>query len=208
MLRAREVSVRYGSVQAVRDATLSVEAASFTALVGPNGSGKTSLLSAIAGVVEATGEVWLDDQRIDTLPAHRRARAGIAFVPDGRRLFGRLSVEQNLLVGAAPLRRTRARGAVAAVLERFPLLDERRAQRADTLSGGEGQQLMIARALIAGPRVLLVDEPFQGLSPEATEVIEGVLRAEAAHGTAVVIAVPEPVDGARLVEMQHGAVSA
>jgi branched-chain amino acid transport system ATP-binding protein len=206
LLRAHDVNVSYGQIVAVRGASLVVEAGEALAVVGPNGSGKTSLLGAIAGLVDARADVVLDQERIDHLPPERRAARGLALVPAGRRLFGALTVEQNLVVGATTVARARARAAVAAVLERFPLLDERRGQRAGTLSGGEGQVLMIARALVAKPRVLLIDEPFQGLSAEAAELVLGVMRAAAAGGTAVVLASPDPIEDVASVLMLHGSL--
>lgn len=204
MLRAHDISVSYGSVAAVRGASLALARGEIRSLVGPNGAGKTSFLSAIAGLVPHEGRVVVDERDCSAARAEERARAGIAFVPDGRRLFGSLTVEQNLMVGAVRIRgRGAARAAIARSFERFPLLSQRRAQRASTLSGGEGQLLMIARALVAEPSVLLVDEPFQGLSAEATQLVLGALTGTDA---AVVIATPHPVDGVRSVSFEAGLV--
>lgn len=204
MLRVRDCSVNYGSVVAVRGVSLDVDGA--VTLVGPNGAGKTSLLSAIAGLVPCTGSVTIGDVALGARSAHRRARAGIAFVQDGRRTFGRLTVEQNLRVGASTLSRTQARGAVADLLERFPILAARRTQRADSLSGGEAQVLTIARALTASPSALLVDEPFQGLSPQAADVVLSVLLEQVRAGTTVLLASPVPIADTRAVHMRHGAL--
>ena len=206
MLSAHELTARYGSIVAVRGASVVFEAGTLTALVGPNGAGKTSLFSALAGIVEATGDVSVDGERVDHLVTEERAARGLAFVPAARRLFGALTVRQNLVVGATVLPRSRARAAVQEVLDRFPLLDERSEQRADTLSGGEGQILMIARALVASPRALLVDEPFQGLSDEAAQVVLGTLRAAAQAGAAVAIASPVEVDGVDAIAIKHGSL--
>lgn len=208
MLRVRECSVRYGSIVAVRNVSFDVARGSCVALVGPNGAGKTSLFSALAGVVASGGTVEVGGTDLTGLPAERRAAAGLAFVPDGRRLFGRLSVEQNVLVGTMPLRgRAAIVRSLAEIFERFPLLAARRTQQAGTLSGGEGQVLMIARALVASPKVVLVDEPFQGLSAEATALVLSTLREVAEQGGAVAIATPEPVDGVASITMNHGALA-
>lgn len=206
MLRVHDIDVRYGSIVAVRDAALTLDAGTLQAVVGPNGAGKTSLFAGIAGLVPAEGIVELRGERIDGLAAEKRAAVGLASVPPGRRLFGRLSVEQNLVVGATVLPRARAGDAVEETLDRFPMLAERRGQRADTLSGGEGQLLMIARALVARPAVLLVDEPFQGLSEDARELVGGALRAAADEGAAIAVASPDPIDGVPTLEMIHGSL--
>lgn len=204
MLSVRDLSVHYGPVAAVRAVAFDLSRGTLTALVGPNGAGKTSTLGAIAGIVDASGSISLDGRSLDAVAAHRRTEAGLAFVQDGRRLFGGLSVEQNLIVGSIPLRRAQIRDAVAATFARFPSLGDRRRQRAGTLSGGEGQLLMIARALISRPKVLLVDEPFQGLSLEATTQVLSALRAAADEGTAVLVASPEPLDDLPSIQIEHG----
>jgi len=207
LLRAHDLQVRYGSIVAVRDVDLEIERGHTTAVVGPNGAGKTSLLSALAGLTPSRGVIELDGYRIDLLAPERRARAGLAFAQDGRRLFGGLSVEQNLAVASAVVRgRRAASSAVDKVLGQFPILAERADQRADTLSGGEGQLLMIARALVNEPRVLLADEPFEELDPEATALVHAALANAASNGAAVLIASPDPVPGAREVHMLHGAL--
>jgi len=205
MLAVRDLSVRYGSVVAVRGATFTLQAGELHALVGANGAGKTSTLSAIAGVVESDGSVELGGASLAGKAAHQRASAGIAFVPDGRRVFGALTVEQNLLVATVSMKLTVARAALGLTYQRFATLAERTTQRADTLSGGEAQLLMIARALIGAPKVLLVDEPFQGLSAEATSLVMDSLRSAASEGASVLIASPEGINGIDAIHLHHGA---
>lgn len=208
MLRASDLSVRYGQIVAVRGARLSLDAGEMCALVGPNGSGKTSTLAALAGTVRASGTVSLDGVDVSSLPAEDRAAAGLAMVHDGRRLFGRLSVEQNLVVGATTIHGSHAaRAAVDEVLTRFPLLAARARQRAATLSGGEGQLLAIARALVASPKVVLCDEPFQGLSAEARAFVLDALRDVAARGASVLLASPDPIEDLRTIHIRHGEVA-
>jgi branched-chain amino acid transport system ATP-binding protein len=207
LLRVRDLEVRYGSITAVRGVSVDLVEGELLAIVGPNGAGKSSLLGAIAGNVPAGGTISINGQRVDHLAAERRARVGIAFVPDGRRLFGRLTVAENLLVGAVGLRgRAAASRAVQEALGRFEELGERRNQRADSLSGGEGQLLMIARALVASPRVLLVDEPLQGLSENAASRVLDTLVAIASGGVAVALASPDPIPGLSHVLMEHGSL--
>jgi branched-chain amino acid transport system ATP-binding protein len=192
----------------VRGVSFDVPSGAMLALTGPNGSGKTSILAGIACLVTAGGSVSLGDVPLDRSTPEGRARAGLAFVPEGRRLFGRLSVEQNLIVGSSRVRgRVGARSAVERILETFPLLSERRRQRADTLSGGEAQILVIARALVSSPAALLVDEPFEGLSAEATELVASALRFAADAGAAVLLASPEPAPGVASIEIRHGSLA-
>jgi len=207
LLRARDLQVRYGSIIAVRGLSLDLEPGEITAIVGPNGAGKTSLLAALAGLIPSRGAVEIEGRRIDGLPAEKRARAGLALVQDGRRLFGGLTVEQNLIVASIAVKgRRAAASAVARVLAEFPMLGDRAGQRADTLSGGEGQLLMIARALVGAPRVLLADEPFEELDAQAAALVHAALAQIAAQGAAVAVTSPDPVPGAGAIHMLHGAL--
>jgi branched-chain amino acid transport system ATP-binding protein len=168
MLQARDLTVFYGRVQALAGVSLTVDAGELVALLGPNGAGKTSTLRALSGLVApASGSITLDGHEITGRPAEMLAAAGVAHVLEGRGIFPRMSVEQNLLVGLYTQRRKRPNRAreMDRVLSFFPRLAERRTQRAATLSGGEQQMLALARALMAKPRYLLVDEPSHGLAP-------------------------------------------
>ena len=173
LLEVTDVAVDYDGAAALRGGSLEVEEGEILALVGANGAGKTTLLSSIAGLVAPRrGSVRFEGRELAGLPAHEVARLGIALVPEGRRLFPGLPVWRNLLLGAW-LRRDRAwrRPATERVFELFPVLAERREQPAGTLSGGEQQMLAIGRALMAGPRLLLLDEPSLGISPRLVERI-------------------------------------
>lgn len=171
--RAAELSVRYDQVRAITDVSVELGEGDIVALIGANGAGKTTTLRAITGLARlAAGEIVLDGRRIDGLRPDEIVALGVAMVPEGRRVFPYLSVMDNLLMGAF-LRR--GRQAIAAdverVFERFPRLRERRSQAAGTMSGGEQQMLAIGRALMARPRLLLLDEPSLGLAPMLVQEI-------------------------------------
>ncbi len=157
------------------DVSLGLDGGAVGALLGPNGVGKSSLLEALAGHLPMDGRVWLDDQELSMATATERARAGLVLCPQGRRLFGGMSVRDNLLVGAH-LRPEGAEDRLAQLRERLPLPDDAWSRPAGTLSGGEQQLVSVARAWMMEPRVLLLDEPDVGLSPAATEELAGWLR--------------------------------
>ncbi len=165
MLRVQDLEVRYDRAIAVAGAGLAVPAGGWMALIGPNGAGKTSLLRAVMGLARHRGRVWFDGAEIGTLPPWERQRRGIGYVPEGRQLFAQMTVEENLRVGGHVI----APRAIVAGLDRvyamFPRLAERRTQAAGTLSGGEQQMLALGRALMAAPRLLLIDEISWGLMP-------------------------------------------
>ena len=182
MLIARDLDVFYGRVQALRQASLRVAPGELVTLVGPNGSGKTTLLRAVTGLVPIrSGQVVFEGEVISGRATEDIVRRGIAMVPEGRELFGSLTVLQNLLLGAYPLRRVTRRAGLAADVERvlglFPALRPRLKQAVVTLSGGEQQMVAVARALMARPRLLLLDEPSVGLAPL---IIKEIFRALAA----------------------------
>ena len=195
MLEARNLSVRYGRVQALSDISLRVEPGRLAVLLGPNGAGKTTTLRALSGLVTPSGgTVSLDDTEITGVSAERLAAAGVAHIPEGRGTFDRLTVEQNLLVGLYTHRRKRPNRSreIDRVLSFFPRIAERRAQRASTLSGGEQQMLALARALMARPRYLLVDEPSHGLAPNVARSLFIFFADMRDAGTAVLVVEQHP----------------
>jgi branched-chain amino acid transport system ATP-binding protein len=190
MLELQGLAVRYGAVEAVRGVDLHVGRGEAVALLGANGAGKTSLLRAASGLEPATaGRVLLDGEDITALRADERARRGLAHVPERRRIFPGLSVEENLRVGATAWARWRS--PLASDLERvyglMPRLAERRRQAGWSLSGGEQQMLALGRALMARPRVLLLDEPSLGLAPRLAEDVYVQLRRIASEGSTVLL---------------------
>jgi len=189
LLEIRDLEVAYEGALALRGVSLDVEEGEIVALVGANGAGKTSLLAAVAGLKAASaGSIRFAGREIRGLPAHQVARLGIALVPEGRRLFPRLPVWRNLLLGAYAHRDPAFReGSLAEVHSLFPVLRDRRAQLAGTLSGGEQQMLAIGRALMAGPRLLLLDEPSLGIAPMLVERIFASLKAINARGITVLL---------------------
>jgi branched-chain amino acid transport system ATP-binding protein len=179
MLELRGVTARYGSVEAIRDVSLTVPDGTTVALLGRNGAGKTTTLRVISGVVPPVrGEVLFDGERLDGRRPEEIARRGIAHVPEGRRVFPGLSVVENLAAGAywRHLPRSEVARETGRVLEYFPALQNHRSQAAGSLSGGEQQMVAMARALIGRPKLLMIDEPSLGLSPVLTEELYDRLR--------------------------------
>jgi branched-chain amino acid transport system ATP-binding protein len=186
LLEVEAVDVGYGDVPALHGLTVGVREGETLAIVGANGAGKTTLLKAVAGLLLPTrGEIRLDGEPVTRLAAHRRVARGIAMSPEGRRLFPSLSVEENLLVGAYA-GRTGPWG-LGAVYELFPLVAERRARSAANLSGGEAQAVAIGRALMANPRLLLLDEVSLGLAPVVVAQLYAALPRITAQGTTVLV---------------------
>jgi branched-chain amino acid transport system ATP-binding protein len=196
------VSVRYGHASAATDVSLTVPGGAVTALVGPNGAGKSSLLLAAYGSVAATGRVFLDGDEVSRLKPAARARAGIAIVPQGRQLFPRLNVADNLQVMAELLRLPRS--AVDTALDRFPILRTRLRSLVGVLSGGEQQMLVVSRALMGSPRVLLLDEMMTGLAPLIVQELLRTVTELASEGVAVLMA--EPALGAVRPAVDRGYV--
>jgi branched-chain amino acid transport system ATP-binding protein len=189
MLAVSGLSAGYGSFQALFHVSLEVRAGEAVAVIGPNGAGKTTLLRAISKLIDASaGEITMEGARLNELPAHAVIGRGIAHVPENRRLFPRLTVEENLRMGAfLPAARARFAERRDSVFKLFPRLQERRAQPAGTLSGGEQQMCAIARALMSGPKLLLLDEPSAGLAPVVVQSIFALVKRICAEGYTVLI---------------------
>jgi urea transport system ATP-binding protein len=177
MLQAENLNQYYGSSHTLRGVSLQVARGECLALLGRNGVGKTTLLKCLMGVLPvAGGTVQLAGRDITRLPPHARAAAGIAYVPQGREIFARLTVEENLRMGMATLPRREAANIGGEVFELFPVLKEMPQRRGGDLSGGQQQQLAIARALLQRPQVLILDEPTEGIQPSIIKDIERVIR--------------------------------
>jgi branched-chain amino acid transport system ATP-binding protein len=189
LLAVDKLSVAYGDLFAVRDVSFRVEQGSVFVLLGPNGAGKTSILRSISGLVPARGgSVSTEGRRLTGMKPHQVARAGISHVPEGRRIFPHLSVEENLLVSyLRPRAALPLADAFAAVYALFPRLAERRAQAGGTLSGGEQQMLAIGRAMMNFPKLLMLDEPSLGLSPILAELVFEQLAQVRRQGTTVLL---------------------
>ncbi len=209
MLSLVDVSAGYGSFRALFGVSLEVAVGETVGVIGPNGAGKTTLMRVISGLVAAfAGGISLDGRSIVGVPAHRIVARGIAHVPENRRLFPKLSVEDNLRIGAfVPAARRHFAEQLAWVYQLFPQLRERRTQPAGTLSGGEQQMCAIGRALMSRPRLLLMDEPSAGLAPLVVQELFELIRRIRAQGLTVLIVeqniqhVLEVVDRAYLLEV-------
>jgi branched-chain amino acid transport system ATP-binding protein len=189
LLEAKNLEVVYGEIRAVKGVQLEVEQGELVCLIGANGAGKTTTLKALAGMLTpAGGEIRFEGSRIDGLPSHELVRRGIALVPEGRGIFGRLTVEENLKLGAYARRDGSAiRSDQDRVYGLFPRLAERRGQAAGTLSGGEQQMLAIGRALMSRPRLLLLDEPSMGLAPILVQRIFEIVVQIATQGVTLLL---------------------
>lgn len=188
MIEVRNLSVTYGRASALTNVDLLADAGAVTAVIGPNGAGKSSLLSAIFGSTPSTGTVLLDGKDVSKLKPQQRLRSGMAFVPQGRQQFSRLTVKENLEIGARLLGENNK--VIDGAYDRFPILKNRRKQLAGVLSGGEQQMLVLARALLTTPQVLLLDEMTTGLSPKiASELLDTVTHL-AQEGVTILAADP------------------
>ena len=189
LLEVRNLHVHYGKIHALRGVTLGLDRDRIVTLIGANGAGKTTTLNAISGILAMTeGEVVLDGESLNDLPANRIVAKGVIQVPEGRRIFARLTVAENLRLGAF-LQRDKKRIAAteARALDMFPVLKERFGQVAGTLSGGEQQMLAIARGLMSNPRVLLLDEPSMGLAPMLVQRIFDTVLEIRKQGVAILL---------------------
>lgn len=189
LLEVDSLSVFYRTVEGLRRASLRIGEASIVTVIGPNGAGKSTLLGAIMGLLPSTGAVQFRGEAIHTLPVESRVGLGLSLVPERRELFAEMTVQENLALGAFPWCRRYARLSddLDAVYERFPRLRERRTQFAGTLSGGERQMLAIGRALMARPRLMMLDEPSLGLSPLITAEVFRAITDLRASGVSILL---------------------
>ncbi len=189
MLRLTDVHAHYGAIHALRGVSLEVKHGEIVTLIGANGAGKSSTLMAVSGLLRPTsGRIIFDDEDLTHLPPHAIVRRGISHVPEGRRIFSSLTVLENLEMGAySRTDAAQTRQDLDRVFQLFPLLKERRRQAGGTLSGGEQQMLAIGRALMAHPRLLLMDEPSLGLAPKIVETIFQVIREINAQSTTILL---------------------
>jgi len=189
MLKVDNIDVFYGDVQALWDVSFEIEEGEVVALLGSNGAGKTTSLNTISGLLRPEkGNVEFLGQELTELPAHKTASLGIAHVPEGRRLFREMTVEENLLMGSLmPEAKARRKESMERVFNIFPILKERRQQAAGTLSGGESQMLAIARGLMACPKLIMLDEPSLGLAPFLVDEVFSVIEQINREGVTVLV---------------------
>ncbi|MBI3688943.1 MAG: ABC transporter ATP-binding protein [Actinobacteria bacterium] len=198
LLEVDGIEVRYGAIAALKGVSFSVRRGEIVALLGANGAGKTTTQQTVSGLLRpASGQIRYGGQRIDGVPAHEIIRLGICHVPEGRRVFARMSVVENLQMGAFRFRRVRPE-ALDRVFTLFPRLKERAKQSAGTLSGGEQQMLAIGRALMGEPRLLLLDEPSMGLAPLVVRQIFEIIREINQQGTTVLLVEQNAAQALRL----------
>ena len=212
MLSMTGVNQYYGGSHILRDVDLRAEAGQITVVLGRNGVGKTTLLKSLMGLVPIrTGSIALDGQALEKATPYERARAGLGYVPQGREIFARLTVEENLLMGLAG--KPAGTPLPQEIFEWFPVLHEMRKRRGGDLSGGQQQQLAIGRALAAGPKVLVLDEPTEGIQPSIIKDIGRVIRKLADQGAMAIVLVEQYYDFAReladsYIVMERGSVLA
>ena len=189
LLEVENLSVAYGAIEAVRDVSFTVDEGKIVCLIGANGAGKTTTLRTISGLLRPRhGEIRFDGRSIVKAPAHGILSRGIAHCPEGRRVFARMSVEENMLLGAYTRKDDAGvRADMNRVFELFPVLGERRSQKAGLFSGGEQQMLAIGRAMMSRPRLLMLDEPSMGLSPIMTQLIFDTIRELQQQGTTILL---------------------
>jgi branched-chain amino acid transport system ATP-binding protein len=188
LLDVKDIHVFYGNIEAVKGMSFHVDRGEIVCLIGANGAGKTTTLRTVSGLLRpAEGAIFYDDQRIDLLPAHEIVGLGVAQSPEGRRIFPRMSVRENLDMGAFLRKDAEQRQDLDRILELFPILKERARQAAGTLSGGEQQMLAIGRALMTKPKLLLLDEPSMGLAPIVVERIFQTIREISTQGVTILL---------------------
>lgn len=188
MLKVDNINVYYGAIHAIKNVSFQVNEGEIVTLIGANGAGKSTILKTISGLLHTkTGSVSFQDHNLKSAPPHKIVEMGIAHVPEGRRVFSRMSVEENLEMGAFTQPNDSVNAAIEHVYERFPRLKERRKQVAGTLSGGEQQMLAMGRALMSHPKLLMLDEPSMGLAPILVDEIFAIIQALNENGTTILL---------------------
>jgi branched-chain amino acid transport system ATP-binding protein len=188
LLEVKDLHVSYGAIEAIKGISLTVDEGQVVSLIGTNGAGKTTTLRTLSGLLKPTsGEVLFDGKRLDGVAAHDVVTRGVAHSPEGRRIFPLMTVEENLELGAYSRKGQSWTEDVAGIYTRFPRLEERRLQKAGTLSGGEQQMLAIGRALMSRPRLLMLDEPSMGLSPIMIQLIFDTIAELKSTGTTILL---------------------
>ena len=188
LLEIKDLSVSYGNISAVRNVSFHVNQGEIVTLIGANGAGKSTILKTISGLLRArSGEIIFEGKDIGSMVPHKIVSIGLAHVPEGRRVFAQMTVEENLQMGAFTRPNNEIAPALQDVYRRFPRLQERRRQAAGTLSGGEQQMLSMGRALMSKPRLLMMDEPSMGLAPILVEQIFEIIRELHAAGTTILL---------------------
>lgn len=212
MLEIKSLNLNYGASQALRGISLSAKQGEVTCVLGKNGVGKTTLLNAIMGLEHiSSGEILLDDKSINNEPAYARSRSGVALVPQGRDIFSQLTVEENLRIGLSGLPRPE-KIIPSSLFQYFPVLGEMLNRKGGDLSGGQQQQLAIARALVARPRVLLLDEPTEGIQPSIIKLITSVVKSLRDQGNMAIVLVEQYFEFAfeladKIIVMERGSVA-
>jgi branched-chain amino acid transport system ATP-binding protein len=188
LLQVDRLRAGYGRTEILRDVSLRLEAHTLCAIVGANGAGKTTLLKVLSRLLPVRGgSIVFDGRAITHAASHEVVRAGLIHVPEGRRMLASMTVEENLLIATSTGRTENPNEEIEGIYERFPILRERRKLAAGSLSGGEQQMVAIARALVAKPKALLLDEPSMGLAPKLVEQVFGIVAAERARGTSILL---------------------
>ncbi len=188
LLEVENINVYYGAIHAIKDVSFHVNEGEIVTLIGANGAGKSTTLDTVSGLLRSqTGDIRFNGQSIAHMPAHKVVAEGLALVPEGRRVFAQMTVEENLEMGAFTQPSSAVAPAIKRVYEQFPRLEERKNQIAGTLSGGEQQMLAMGRALMSQPKLLMLDEPSMGLAPILVEQIFDIIRELHASGTTILL---------------------
>lgn len=205
MLEVKDISVSYLGLPVIHDVSFRVKEGQMVSIVGSNGAGKSTILKTISGLLKPLkGEIWFYDQRLDKLPAHQITTLGISHVPEGRKIFSKLTVLENLLVGAhiCPAE-TEIKSRLHQIYRLFPILEERKQQLGETLSGGEQQMLAIARGLMAKPKLMMLDEPSLGLMPSLSEKVIEVLKEISKQGTTILLVEQKVRDALKMADRAY-----